>query len=175
MAGSVSSHLTPEPERRLWIILDNMRQAVDAADRRVAFVTLFAAAELFFVKPGEYGGLVGTLTAVALTAALPLGILALSPLTSALKWLPAFSMQSSKHAIEDCLVAPEEIAKYSHAELIHRYDKYLGGGITATQYHEDICGQIVVQARAATRKQLLFRFSCLIVGAAQLGLFFRLA
>jgi hypothetical protein len=174
MAGSVSSHLTPEPERRLWLILDTMKQAVDAADRRVGFVTLFAALELYFFKPGEYGGPVNTLTAVALAAALPLGLYALSPLTAIPKWLTALETQTLKHAIEDCLVAPEEIAQYSHAELIHRYDKYLGGGITATQYHEDIVGQVVVQARVAARKQILLRATCKLVGLAQLGLFLHL-
>jgi len=48
-------------------------------------------------------------------------------------------------------------------------DKYLGGGITATPYHEDIVGQIVIHARIAVRKQRLFNAACVIVGIAQLG------
>ncbi|MBI3552788.1 MAG: hypothetical protein HY077_09735 [Elusimicrobia bacterium] len=167
---SISSHLTPEPERRLWIILDAMRQAVESADRKVAVLTLFAAAELVFFKPAEYAGLLGTLTLIALAAALPLGVLAFSPLSGAPNWLPFIEPDKGQHSIDDCLVAADDISKYTHSELIHRFDKYLGGGITATQYHEDIVGQIVVHARIAVRKQRLFKLASLLVGAAQLGL-----
>ena len=64
----------------------------------------------------------------------------------------------------------DDLAKYSHLELITRLDKYLGGGITATQYYEDIIGEIVVCARIAARKQRLFRVACIVVGLGQLGL-----
>ncbi|MDP2332052.1 MAG: hypothetical protein Q8M19_15300, partial [Reyranella sp.] len=47
---SVSAHLTPEPERRLWLILESMRHEVDSADARIAGLTAFAAAELAFIS-----------------------------------------------------------------------------------------------------------------------------
>lgn len=168
---SISSHLTPEPERRLWIILDNMRQAVVDNDRKIAILTAFAAAELFFFRPGEFGGFLGILILVALGVALPLGVFAFMPLSGKPKWLPLIEPVKDTHTIDDCLIAADDIAKYTHSELIHRYDKYLGGGITATPYHEDIVGQIVIHARIAMRKQRLFRLVCVLVGLGQLGLF----
>ncbi len=164
---SISSHLTPEPERRLWIILENMRQAVESNDRKIAALTVFAAAELAFFRPGGF-------VAFVLAVALPLGVFAFMPLSGKPNWLPFIGTLKETHTIDDCMIAAADIARYTHSELIHRYDKYLGGGITATPYHEDIVGQIVVSARIAVRKQKLFRLIGALVGLGQLGLFFHL-
>jgi len=37
-------------------------------------------------------------------------------------------------------------------ELVNIMDRYLGGGVTATPYYDDIVGQIVLTARRITRK-----------------------
>ena len=55
--------------------------------------------------------------------------------------------------------------EYAHGELIYRLDKYLGGGITATPYHEDLVGQIVIHARIAVRKQRLALETHVLVAA----------
>lgn len=167
---SVSSHLSPEPERRLWTILDSTRRAVEWTDTKIAALTAFAAAQLIFIKITQPAGFLGALGIASLYAALPLGALAFSPLTTALNWLPFLEPAKGKPNISDCLIAPDDLAKYSHGELINRMDKYLGGGITATPYHEDIVGQIAVHARIAARKQRLFRLACVVVGIGQLGL-----
>lgn len=161
---SVSAHLTPEPERRLWLILESMRHAVDSADLRIAAITALAVAELAFFKfePG--------LVAVALTAALPLGVFAFVPAKRLPKWLQFLEPHRDKMRADDSLILVDDLVKYSHGDLIFRLDKYLGGGITATPYYEDIVGQIVENARVAARKQRLLRGACLLVGAAQLGL-----
>ncbi len=161
---SVSAHLTPEPERRLWLILESMRHAVDSADARVAGLTVFAAAELAFLRPG------GPLTAGALMAALPLGVFAFAPLKRLPKWLQFLEPRKDKMRADDSLILVEDLIKYSHGDLIFRLDKYLGGGITATPYYEDIVGQIVENARVASRKQNLLRVACALVGLGQLGL-----
>lgn len=160
---SVSAHLTPEPERRLWLILESMRREVDAADLRIAAVTAFAAAELAFLKPGLPGF-------VPLAAALPLGVFAFAPLKRLPGWLGFLEPPRGKPRIEDCLIASEDLVKYSHGELIFKLDKYLGGGITATPYYEDVVGRILESARLAARKQRLLRWACLLAGAGQLGL-----
>ena len=167
---SISTHLSPEPERRLWIILESMRLSVEWADRRTGALTAFAAAELAFVTLAVPSGPAGFLALVCLAAALPLGVFAFSPLSGKPQWLPFLEPSKDKHSVDDSLVSADDLAKYSHSELVHRLDKYLGGGITATQYHEDIVGQIVINARVATRKQRLFRMACVLVGLAQLGL-----
>jgi hypothetical protein len=167
---SISSHLTPEPERRLWLILEQMQHAVESADRRIAAITAFAALEIAFMKLLMLpGGPLGLLTITLLALALPLGVFAFSPLSGKPKapFLP--EPHKEKPNIDHCMIRAEDIAKYTHSELVHRFDKYLGGGITATPYHEDIAGQIVVHARIAVRKQRLLAASCLLVGAAQLG------
>ncbi|MBI5239737.1 MAG: hypothetical protein HY926_04635 [Elusimicrobia bacterium] len=169
---SISSHLTPEPERRLWLILEHMEHAVESADRRIAAVTAFAMLELAFLKLlTTAGGPLGLLAIMPLALALPLGVFAFSPLSGRPKapYLP--EPRKDKPSVDHCMIWAEDIAKYTHSELVHRFDKYLGGGITATPYHEDIVGQVVVHARIAVRKQRLFRAACVIVGVAQLGVF----
>ena len=167
---SVSAHLTPEPERRLWLILESMRHAVDSADLRIGALTAFSVAELAFIKILLPVGPPGFLALVSLTLALPLGVFAFAPLKRLPKWLHFLEPHRGKIGPEDCLISADDLIKYSHGDLIFRLDKYLGGGITATPYYEDIIGQIVENARIAERKQRLFRIACVIVGLGQLGL-----
>ena len=166
---SVSSHLTPEPERRLWVILEHMQHAVESVDRKIGAITAFALIELALIKMLAPAGPLGLLTLLLLSLALPLGVCAFSPLTGMPKWLYTPEPHKDRPSIDHCMIWAEDIAKYTHSELVHRLDKYLGGGITATPYHEDIVGQIVVHARIAVRKQRLFGAACIIVGVAQLG------
>ncbi len=165
---SVSAHLTPEPERRLWLILESVRHEVDAADIRVAALTALAVAELALLRP-EPGPV-----AFGLTAALPLGLFAFAPLRRLPKWLQFLEPHRDKMRSDDSLILVDDLVKYSHGDLIFRLDKYLGGGITATPYYEDIVGQIVENARVAWRKQRLLRAACVLVGLSQLGLLVRL-
>jgi len=171
---SVSSHLTPEPERRLWVILEQMQHAVEGADRKIGSITVFALIELALIRMLAPAGPLGALTLVLLALALPLGVFAFSPLTGLPKWLYTPELHRDKPNIDHCMIWAEDVAKYTHSELVHRLDKYLGGGITATPYHEDIVGQIVVHARIAVRKQRLFNAACVVVGIAQLGVLWQL-
>jgi len=167
---SVSAHLTPEPERRLWLILESMRHEADGADMRIAALTAFAAAELAFIKillPVEWPGFLALLS---LTSALPLGVFAFAPLKRLPPWLQFLEPRRGKMKAEDSLVSVDDLVKYSQGDLIFRLDKYLGGGITATPYYEDLIGQIVEHARCAGRKQRLLRAACVVVGAGQVGL-----
>jgi hypothetical protein len=165
---SVSAHLTPEPERRLMLMLESMRRSVEWADLKIGALTFFAAAELAFLRP------FGLLTAATLVVALPLGVFAFAPLARLPKFLSFLDEEKHKTSVNDCLIAFEDLAKYTQGELINRLDRYLGGGITATPYYEDIVGQIVESASIAARKQRLFKASCVLVGLAQLGLLVQL-
>lgn len=167
---SVSSHLTPQPEQRLWIILESARHAVEWNDRKIAALTAFAMAEAAFLKLSTPAGLPGLLALGMLSGALPLGVFAFSPLSGKPRWLPFQTPAPHKPSAADSLINVDDLKKYTHGELIARLDWYLGGGITATQYYEDLVGQIVVNARLAARKQSLLWISCLLVGAAQLCL-----
>lgn len=158
---SVSSHLTPEPERRLWLILESARHASEVNDLKIAALTFFAAVEFFAVQ--------SAVVRYPLAAAALLGVFAFSPLSGKPRWHPFHTGAADKPRSADNLVSVDDLAKYSHGELIARLDWYLGGGITATQYYEDIVGQIVISARLATRKGRLFRACCVLVGLAQLG------
>lgn len=144
-----------------------MQHSVESADRRIAAITAFAALELAFIKLIAPNGPFGYLALVLLAITLPLGVFAFSPLTGKPKWL--YHPHNDKPRIDHSMIWAEDIVKYTHSELVHRLDKYLGGGITATPYHEDLVGQIVVHARIAVRKQRLFGAACIIVGIAQLG------
>lgn len=167
---SVSAHLTPEPERRLWLILESMRRAVDTTDARIGALTGFAAAQLAIMKLLPPDGPGSFLALASLTAALPLGVFAFAPLTSPPKWLRFLEPGKGRVSAEDCLISADDLVKYSHGDLIFRLDRYLGGGITATPYYEDIVGQIIENARIAARKRRLFRAVCVLVGVGQLGL-----
>lgn len=167
---SISAHLTPEPERRLTLILENMRHAGEYADRKIGAMTAFAAVELIFLRFMTPEGPFGSAAAAALTAVLPLGVFAFAPLARLPKFLSFLDEAKHKTSVNDCLIAVEDLAKYTQGELIGRLDRYLGGGITATPYYEDIVGQIVAYASIAARKQRLFKAACVIVGAAQLCL-----
>jgi hypothetical protein len=162
-AMSVSSHLSPEPERRLWIILENMRQAVESTELKLGGLMLLAAAELAFLGPW-WGA------RACLGLCLPLGVLGLSPLSRAVEWVPWIEPAAAKPALADSLLVPEDLLKYTLSELILKLDKYLGGGITATPYYEDLVTQILLRARAAARKQRVFRVVCALAGAGQLAL-----
>jgi hypothetical protein len=146
-----------------------MQHSVEWTDRRIAAVTAFAAIELALVKTLAPASPLDFLTLMLLALALPLGVFAFSPLTGTPKWLHSPELRKDKPSVDHCLISAEDIAKYTQSELVHRLDKYLGGGITATPYHEDLVGQIVVHARIAVRKQRLFNAACIIVGIAQLG------
>ena len=167
---TISAHLTPDPERRLWIIFESMRHSVEWADRRIGALTAFAAAELAVIRVLAPAGPLGLLVLASLSVALPLGVLAFSQLTGTPKRLPFLDPPSDKPSASDNMISADDIAKYTHQELIGRLDRYLGGGITSTQYYEDLVGQIVILARIASRKQRLFRAACVLVGVAQLGL-----
>lgn len=167
---SVSAHLTPEPERRLWLILESMRQGVESADWKIAGLTAFAALQLAIVKLVFAAGMTGLLAVVTLTAALPVGVLAFAPLTRLPKWLTFLEPSHDKIRADDCLIAAEDIIKYSHGELIFKLDKYLGGGITATPYYEDVVGEILANAKTAVRKRRLLRGVCALVGAGEFAL-----
>ena len=168
---SVSAHLTPEPERRLWLILESMRAGVESADWKIAGLTAFAALELALVKLAFPDSL---FACAALGAALPVGVLAFAPLTRMPKWLVFLEPSHDKIRADDCLIVAEDLIKYSHGELIFKLDKYLGGGITATAYYEDVVGEILANAKTAVRKRRMLRCLCALAGAAQLLLFARL-
>jgi hypothetical protein len=167
---SVSAHLTPEPERRLWIILESMRRSVDWTEMKIGALTAFAAAELAFLKITAASDPLGSLALAALTIALPLGVFAFAPLNRLPKWLAFLEPPRHRPGVGDNMISPDDLAKYTHGDLIFRFDKYLGGGITATAYYEDIVGQIAEHAHVAARKQRLLRIACAVVGFAQLCL-----
>ncbi|HAU90645.1 MAG TPA: hypothetical protein DCW72_10690, partial [Elusimicrobia bacterium] len=68
---SVSSHLNPEPERRLWIIHEKVRLAADRTDLKLAALAVFAALELALLKGGPRCG-AGHAAILLLCAAIPL-------------------------------------------------------------------------------------------------------
>ncbi len=165
---SVSSHLTPEPERRLRLILEDMRHAAAAQETRVGALTAFAAGELFLLKALAPSGW-GLGARILLAAALPLGVYAFAPMRGSPDEFP-FRKPKEHPRDTDALVGAEALAKHSHSELIRRLDFYLGGGVTATPYYEDLVGQIVAAARVASRKRMLLKALSALVGVAQLAL-----
>ena len=131
---------------------------------------MFAGIQIYLTNLLAPAGFMGYFAIAALSIVPPLCVFAFSPWIE-LPRLPSFleTPLDNTHA-GDFLISAYDIAKYTHNELILRLDKYLGGGITAMQYYEDIVGQIVISARIAARKQRVFRAACVITALAQLCL-----
>lgn len=155
---SVSAHLSPEPERRLWIIHESLRQAVDGYDSRIAALAALCAVEAALLRSPSMACLAG------------LGFAALTPVSRLPKTLAYLEEGRRKPRADDNLLLPEDLTKYSHGELIFRLDKYLGGGITATPYYEDLVGRILEHAHQASRKKRLLAAMCALAALGQLGL-----
>jgi hypothetical protein len=171
---SVSSHLNPEPERRLWIIHESLRRSVEWNDVKLISLLAFSAGEIALVRYAAGGNFSGALAVFLLAAALPVALAALSPLMDAERQFPLLDPRLDRRQSGDSLIVAADIARYPQLELVILLDKYLGGGITATRYYEDIVAQIVLAARVATRKHRLFMAACALCGAAQLCLLWRL-
>lgn len=171
----ISTHLSPEPERRLWTICENVRDELRYADKKLAAITGLCAAELAFTAWDTATGPAGPLALVcvmALTAGLLLGLAAFCISRAPKRLFLAAGLDERRP--DDSFVDFEDLAKYSHGDLIARFDKYLGGGIAATHYFEDIVGQIHEQSRVAASKRRLLRWVCWPAGAGQLLLAARL-
>ena len=167
---SISAHLTPEPERRLWLIFVSMRRAAERTEAKAGALAAFAAVELGFLRFAAPPGPLSILAVVSLGASLPLGLLAFVPFPRPPSWLDFLGPSRDKTSVNDNLLSVDDLAKYTQNELINRLDRYLGGGVTATPYFEDIVGQIARAAVVAARQQRLLRLSCAAVGVGQLCL-----
>ncbi len=171
---SVSAHLSPEPERRLWTILDGVRHAAERTEAKLGALTVLAFAQLALIAVAVPDGPLSAAAVLLLGACLLIGALAVAPLSRLPPPLAFLEPRKDKTSVNDCLISVEDLAKYTQNELTSRLDKYLGGGLTATPYHEDIVGQIVRGATAAARQRRLLGASCFLAAGGQLCLLCRL-
>jgi len=167
---SISSHLTPEPERRLWSIMEAMRRQVEWGETKLAALILIAAVEGAFVGVTGPSGAFGRAALAAFGLTLLVAVFALLPLQRTPKWLPFLEPLGEKHIAADSLLSSEALSKLTFTEAIQLLDRYLGGGITATQYHEDLVREAVSFARVAVRKRRLFQVACVLAVLGQLAL-----
>jgi len=171
---SVSSHLTPDPERRLRLIHGNIQDSLKWADIRLGALTFLAAGQMAAIKFVAPEGAAAHAALLALCAVLPAGILGASPFMGTARQLPLLDPRKDGQHSGDPLIGEADIARYSQAELVNFLDRYLGGGITATPYYEDLVARIVISARIATRKNRLFGGACVLACFAQLALLVQL-
>ncbi|MCM2267722.1 MAG: hypothetical protein NDI60_08140 [Elusimicrobiales bacterium] len=165
---SISSHLSPDPERRLLVIHDGVRRAAEWTDLKLGLLTLLAALELPWAAGLAPAGALSYAAGALLCAALMVALAALSPFTELVRQLPLLDQPVGRMQAEDSMLLPSDLARYPHTELVFRLDKFLGGGITATKYYEDIVARIIALARAGSRKRRLLLASGVLVMAAQL-------
>jgi hypothetical protein len=171
---SVSSHLNPEPERRLWIIHESVTRYAEWTDVKLAVLAFFCALEMPVIL-GVFREGPLTLAAVGmLCLALPLALAGLSPLADIYRTLPLLDQKVGRMDPSDSFLVARDLARYPHMELVNRLDRYLGGGITATRYYEDIVARIISASRSASRKRRLFAVACAPAVAAQFALALRL-
>ncbi len=169
---SVSSHLNPEPERRLWIIHENLKRTLEWTDVKSACVAAFCAAQALAAVRFLPGGGALSFASASLSLGALAGLLGLSPLVEMRRKVPLADAGRDKRPTGDPLLSPQEIARYPQMELVILLDRYLGGGITATPYYEDIVGEIVACARVTVRKRRFFWAACALAAAAQPALLF---
>ena len=167
---SVSSHLNPEPERRLWIIHENVLRALEWTDVKLAIMAFLAAVEMPVILGVFREGPLPLLAVALMCLVLPLALTGLSPLAETSRQIPLLDQRVGKIHSEDSFLLPRDLAGYPHIELVNRLDKYLGGGITATPYYEDIVGRIIAASRSFVRKRRLFLLACFPAVSAQLVL-----
>lgn len=167
---SVSSHLSPEPERRLWIIHENVRRSVEWTDTKLGILAVLAVLEIPVIFGGFRPGMLAYAGALLICLALPLALTGLSPFTETPKPVPLLDQPVGKMLPDDSFLLPRDLARYTHADLVFRLEKYLGGGITALRYHEDIVGRIIAASRVCVRKGRLFSAACAAALTAQLAL-----
>ncbi len=151
------------------MIHGDIYDSLNRTDRKLGAITIFAAAQMAVIKFVSPEGALSYLSLLALCAVLPAGIFGISPFIETPGPLPLLDPVNKPRAA-DSLLNEHDIAGYSQLELVSFLDRYLGGGITATPYYEDIVAQIVIGARIATRKRRLFGSACVITAAAQLCL-----
>lgn len=161
---TVSSHLTPEPERRLWLVLEHVRAEAERAERTLAALALLCGVEGACV-PGH--------ARIAPAAAAAACVLSLLPTGRKPRRWPLMDPPAGKPNIDDSLVSYHDLPKYAFGDLVLKLDRYLGGGVSSTPYYEDIVAEIGFAARrAARRRRLLWACGALVV-LAQAALAFR--
>lgn len=158
---SVSSHLTPEPERRLWLILEHLRAEAESADWKLAALALVCAVETAAAPPAARALLAATVAAC---------LLSLLPAARKPKRLPWLDPPPGRPGIDDSLISSADLTKYALGELVLKLDRYLGGGITATQYYEDLVAEIGLQARRSARRRRLLTACGALAALAQVVL-----
>jgi len=158
---SVSSHLTPEPERRLWLILEHVRGEAERADWKLAALALLCAVEAAAVPPPARA---------ASAAAAAAAVLALLPSSRKPRRWPALDPAPARPNADDSMISYLDIPKYALGELVLKLDRYLGGGVSTTPYYEDLVAEIGLQARVASRKRRLLWLCGALAALAQVAL-----
>jgi hypothetical protein len=154
---SVSSHLSPEPERRLWLLLESLRGEARDAEWKLLALAAVAAVQAALGPRGAAGWVAA------------LGALAVLPWAGTARALPGLDSKPGRHGIDDSFLRADDLAKYAAGELVLKLDRYFGGGVTATPYYEDLVAEIAVAARAARRRRRLLWALGALFAAAQLG------
>ena len=93
---SVSSHLSPEPERRLWIIHGNLHRSIERTDLKLWALTAFSAAQMVLVAVVVPGGPFSRPALALLAAVLPLGLFALSSFVEVQRQFPFLDPRMDK-------------------------------------------------------------------------------
>lgn len=158
---SVSSHLTPDPEKRLRNLYAYLSDELRFMDYKLFFIVLASLVELSALV--RYSTYASVLLCFIIMAAL----LGISPLTEIPQKIKFLDIDSAKNP-DSIIIGANDIAGYSCAELVNFLDRYLGGGISATPLYEDIVSRILITSRVTVRKRKLFFSSCVLLAAMQL-------
>ncbi len=151
-----------------------MRRAAVIADFKLGALAFFSLLEIALLRLDSAFGLIATAIVFLMAVVLVICLFAVSPFVETVARAPLRDHRLDQDGA-DSLISARDLASRPHMELVNQLDRYLGGGVTATPYYEDIVGHIAVTARAVVRKQRLFSLSCVPALLAQLLLAFLLS
>ncbi len=164
---SVSAHLTPEPERRLWTLVEAARETAARRTRAAAALGGLASLELAAAALAPHRGAALRAASLAAAACAVSAACALAAREASAARLPILDAAPGPTSANDDLLSVRDVSRYTRAELVHRLDRYLGGGVTSTPYYEDIIGRLSRAATAAERARRLLAACAALFSAAQ--------
>jgi|GEM_PF-693612 len=155
---SVSSHLTPDPEKRLLAIKESIREEIKSTENKLCF-SAFLSVLMAFLSFSLLGNGPFPVTASLLSMlALTVSMTAMSQFVERHGRIYCLDGKR-KEKTPEYILDEADLTEFSRLELVNFLDKYLGGGITAMDYYEDIVARVLLSARVCVRKKFMLSVS----------------
>jgi len=147
-------------ETALWKIFDTIDLLVRYAEGKNINILTFLGLQLTAVKFININiNIWLEVSSVFLVLSVLLCVASFMPKSRLTGWLYRINHRPEKPAANDNILFYGDIAKYNNDEYIGVMEKNLACKISGNGYHENLCKQIVVNAKIVDGKFRLFKFS----------------